>query len=156
ISCAMALVQGPWSFYALRLLLGCAEAGFFPWVILYLTFWFPARQRARAVSCFMIGAPVSVIMSVPISGGLLGYLHEAGGLAGWQWLFLLEGAPAVFLGVVAFFYLTDRPDAAHWLEPDERTWLARRMADEEHDRGRRHGVGLLHALAEPRLWLLIM
>jgi len=156
ISAGMAFVTGPWSFYALRLLLGVAEAGFFPGIILYLTYWFPARQRARAVSCFMTGSPIAGIISMPVSGAILDYLHSAGGLAGWQWLFIIEGAPAVILGIIALYYLTDRPEQASWLDAEERGWLARRMVDEELQRGRRHGLGMLRALTEPRLWLLIM
>ncbi len=156
ISCAMAMVQGKWGFYGLRLLLGFAEAGFFPGIILYLTYWFPARQRAREVSCFMIGSPVAGIISGPVSGAILEHMHQLGGLASWQWLFLIEGAPAVLLGVIALCYLTDRPEQANWLKPEERDWLVRRMAGEELERGRRHGADLLRALREPRLWLLIL
>jgi ACS family tartrate transporter-like MFS transporter len=112
ISCAMALVTGPLSFYLLRLLLGCAEAGFFPGIILYLTYWFPARQRARAVSRFMIGSPAAAIISLPISGLILDHFHLVAGLSGWQWLFLIEGLPAVVLGIVVLYYLTDRPEDA--------------------------------------------
>jgi ACS family tartrate transporter-like MFS transporter len=155
ISCAMLLVRGPWSFYALRLLLGIAEAGFFPGIILYLTYWFPARQRARAVSCFMTGSPLVGIIQGPLSGGILEYLDGAGGLAGWQWLFLLEGAPAVFLGFVVLFYLTDRPAQANWLSAEERDWLAQEMAQEECQR-RAHGLSSFRALADGRVWLLIL
>lgn len=156
ISCAMAMVQGKWGFYGLRVLLGFAEAGFFPGIILYLTYWFPARQRARAVSCFMIGSPVAGIISGPVSGAILDHMHHVGGLASWQWLFLIEGVPAVLLGVIAIYYLTDRPEHARWLTAEERDWLARRMAGEELERGRKHGADLFGALKEPRLWLLIL
>lgn len=155
-SCAMVLVRGPWSFYALRLLLGFAEAGFFPGIILYLTYWFPARQRARAISCFMTGSPVVGIIQGPLSGSILDYFDQTGGLAGWQWLFLLEGAPAILLGVVVLFYLTDRPADAGWLRPEERAWLSEAMASEDRERRARHGLTSFRALAEPRIWLLIL
>jgi ACS family tartrate transporter-like MFS transporter len=152
----MSMVQGKWGFYALRLLLGFAEAGFFPGIVLYLTYWFPARQRARAMSFFMIGSPVAGIISNPVSGVILDELHQVAGLAGWQWLFLLEGSPAVILGIIALFYLTDRPQQATWLDAEERDWLAEQIADEERERGQKHGDGLLRALREPRIWLLIL
>lgn len=155
ISSAMMFVTGPWSFYALRVLLGVAEAGFFPGVILYLSHWFPARERARAVAKFMTAAVIASLVGNPISGAILHYMNQAGGLAGWQWVFLLEGIPAVVLGFVTLKYLTDRPAQAHWLTTDERDWLAQRMAWEEGEREQRHGLGLLESLAYPRLWLLI-
>ncbi len=154
LSCGMMFVRGPWTFYLLRVLLGFAEAGFFPGIILYLTYWFPARQRARAVSRFMIGAPVVGILGGPLSGAILQYLDQVGGLAGWQWLFLLEGAPAVLLGVIAFFYLTDRPAKAGWLTAAERDWLSEEAAAEERER--RHDQTFASALAEPRVWLLVL
>ncbi len=156
ITCAMAAVRGPWSFYALRILLGFAEAGFFPGVILYLTYWFPARERARTVAWFMTGSPVAGIVGNPLSGAILHYLDQSGGLRGWQWLFLLEGVPAVLLGVVALRFLTDRPGHATWLSAAERAWLAERMAREESARSSRHGLTSLRALADRRVWLLIL
>src|SRR5262249_46425090 len=120
ITCTMMLVRGPWSFYLLRIALGFAEAGFFPGIILYLTYWFPARQRARTVACFMAASPITGAVGGPLSGAILQYLDQVGGLRGWQWLFVLEGAPAVLLGLVVLFYLTDRPEQAGWLTPKER------------------------------------
>src|SRR5207237_807261 len=102
ISAAMLFVRGPWSLYALRFLLGVAEAGFFPGIILYLSYWFPARQRARAVALFMMASPLAGVVGNPLSGALLQYLNGAAGLAGWQWLFLVEGMPAVSLGCYAW------------------------------------------------------
>ena len=154
LSSAMMLVRGPASFYLLRFLLGLAEAGFFPGIILYLSYWFPARERARAVSRFMTGSAVTGIVGNPMSGAILDYLGGAGGLAGWQWLFVLEGLPTVLLGVVALFYLTDRPEQASWLTPAERDWLAARMTQEEQHRQQHHRLTLLQALAQPRLLLL--
>jgi hypothetical protein len=108
ISALMALVSGVWSFYALRFLLGVAEAGFFPGIILYLTYWYPAEYRARFLAAFAIAVPMSSVIGAPISGLLLG-LDGALGLKGWQWLFVIEGVPSVLLGIVSWFYLTDRP-----------------------------------------------
>jgi ACS family tartrate transporter-like MFS transporter len=154
LSSSMMFVCGPMSFYLLRFLLGLAEAGFFPGIILYLSYWFPARERARAVSRFMIGSAVTGIVGNPLSGAILDYLGGAGGLAGWQWLFLLEGLPTIVLGIVAFFYLTDRPDQADWLPAAEREWLAQRMSDEERRREQQHRPTLFQALAMPRVLLL--
>src|SRR5258708_26677716 len=122
ISASMVLVSGPRSFYLLRFLLGAAEAGFFPGLILYLKNWFPARARARTVARFMTAAPLSGVVGGPLSGALLG-LHLTSGLAGWQWMFLLEGIPAVLLGGVVLVYLVDRPEDALWLPHEERDWL---------------------------------
>jgi ACS family tartrate transporter-like MFS transporter len=154
LSSAMMLVRGPATFYLLRLLLGLAEAGFFPGIILYLSYWFPARERARAVSRFMTGSAVTGIVGNPVSGAILQYLGGVGGVAGWQWLFLLEGLPTVILGIVALFYLTDRPAQAAWLAPAERAWLAERMKDEEQRRQSHHGLTLMQALSMPRVLLL--
>ena len=112
VSTCMMFVSGPWSFYSLRILLGVAEAGFFPGIILYLSHWFPARARARAVSRFMAAGVITSLLGTPLSGAILQYMNHFGGLAGWQWVFLLEGLPAVVMGFVTVRYLTDRPDQA--------------------------------------------
>src|ERR1700731_197045 len=122
-----------YSFYLLRVLLGAAEAGFFPGIIFYLTLWFPTEYRARIVGYFMAAIPLSTVIGAPISGALL-YLHGGLGLAGWQWLFVIEAVPAIILAVMVFFYLTDRPADAAWLAPDERHWLAERLALEQRQR----------------------
>src|SRR3979411_2670289 len=129
ISAAMALVSGVWSFYALRFLLGVAEAGFFPGIILYLTYWYPAKYRARFLAAFAIAVPGSTVIGAPISGLLLG-LDGAMGLKGWQWLFVIEGVPSVVLGVVSWFYLTDRPAKADWLTAEQKGWLSSKLAGE--------------------------
>src|ERR1700740_826101 len=121
------------SFYVLRVLLGAAEACFFPGIIFYLTPLFSAGYRARIVGYFMAAIPLSTVIGAPISGLLL-YLHGGLGLAGWQWLFLIEAAPAIMLAGVVFFYLTDWPADAAWLAPDERTWLAGRLELEQRQR----------------------
>src|ERR1700732_3259723 len=133
ISGAMAFVQGPNSFYTLRFLLGAAEAGFFPGIILYLSYWFPARQRAAVTAIFMAAAPLSTVLGSPVSGALL-EMHGLLGLAGWQWMFIIEAVPAVFLGVVVLFYMTDRPEQAKWLRDDERTWLVSALNTESAKR----------------------
>src|SRR6201997_4155437 len=117
------------AFYLIRVLLGIAEAGFFPGIIFYLTLWFPAVYRARIVGYFMAAIPLSTVIGAPISG-LLFYLHGGLGLAGWQWLFIIEAVPAIVLAGVVFFYLTDRPADASWLAPEERNWLTERLTIE--------------------------
>jgi ACS family tartrate transporter-like MFS transporter len=126
ISAGMAFVQGSASFYTLRFLLGAAEAGFFPGIILYLSYWFPARQRAVVTAIFMAAAPLSTVLGSPVSGALL-EMHGMFGLSGWQWMFIIEAVPAVILGVVVLFYMTDRPEKAKWLKDDERNWLVTAM-----------------------------
>jgi D-galactonate transporter len=153
ISAAMMFVKGWWSFAALRLLLGVAEAGFFPGIILYLTFWFPARQRGRAVAFFMVASPLSGMIGGPISGAIMQYMEDTAGFAGWQWLFLLEGIPSVIMGIVVWTWLTDRPEQAVWLDPVERDWLVERMSREDKRRPKRH---LGQALRQPGVWLLCL
>ena len=124
-----------WTFYLLRVLLGFAEAGFFPGIIFFLTLWFPSSYRARIIGYFMAAIPLSSALGSPVSAQLLG-LNGVAGFAGWQWLYLVEAAPSLVLSVVVFFYLTDRPAEAHWLTDEERNWLTKRLAAE--DRGRAH------------------
>jgi len=127
LAAAMALVSGPRSLYAMRFLLGAAEAGFFPGVMLYLTYWFPRTYRARIISLFTVAIPISGFLGSPISVALLaaeGWL----GLHGWQWMFIIEGAPAVVLGVLCLFVLRDRPADARWLSTEERAWLQQRLS----------------------------
>jgi ACS family tartrate transporter-like MFS transporter len=153
ISAAMIFTRGAWSFCLLRFLLGCAEAGFFPGILLYLTFWFPARERARAVAMVMMASPVVLMLGGPMTGALLQFANHRANLAGWQWVFLLEGLPAVLLGVVTFFHLTDRPEQAAWLLPEEKAWLAGRIVAEGGQRARQHS--LKEAALDPRVWHLI-
>jgi MFS family permease len=129
LACAMALISGETSFYILRTLLGAAEAGFFPGIIYYLSTWYPARRRGRITGLFMACIPLSTAVGSPISTALL-YLNGIFGLRGWQWMFLIEGIPPILLGVFTWFYLTERPAEAKWLEPDERAWLSRTIEDE--------------------------
>jgi len=154
VSMATMFVAGQWSFYAMRIILGIAEAGFFPGMVLYLTYWVPAAERARTGALFMTAAPVAVLVGAPLSEALLS-LDGRMGLAGWQWLFLVEGFPAVVLGVVAFFFLTDRPEDAGWLPPAERAWLSQVMADERSHRvSHHHGMSDLKALMHGRVLLI--
>ena len=127
VSATFALVAGPNSFLVLRFVLGAAEAGFFPGVILYLTYWFPATHRARIVGIFMVAIPVAGLTGSPISGAILG-MDGVLGLGGWQWVFILEALPAVVLGIVALIWLTDRPEHATWLTPAQKSWLLGAMA----------------------------
>lgn len=151
-STAMIFVTGPASFYLLRLLLGAAEAGFFPGIILYLTHWFPARERGRAVGLFMTATAMAGVIGAPLSSALL-QLDDALGLKGWQWLFLIEGLPAMLLAPVVLMKMTERPADATWLTADERDWLAREMAAEQAETAHAH-VTLREALLSARLWLV--
>ena len=156
ISASMMFVTSPESFYLLRFLLGLAEAGFYPGIVLYLSYWFPAQERARAVARFMTGAAVTGIVGMPLSGAIMQYMNDVAGLADWQWLFLLEGLPSTAVGIIALFYLTDRPEKARWLTPVERSWLAKRMQQEETHREAAHGFTLWQAITDPRIWLLCL
>src|ERR1700683_1201419 len=132
VSAACALIGGPTSFLVLRFLLGAAEAGFFPGVILFITYWYPAQYRAIIVGLFMVALPVAGLIGSPISGAIL-YMDGSLGLGGWQWMFILEAVPAVLLGIATFFYLTDGPEHASWLTLEQRQWL---MATLETERKR--------------------
>ncbi len=142
ISGAMAFVTGPTSFYILRFLLGAAEAGFFPGIILYLSYWFPAKNRAAVTALFMAAAPISVALGSPISGALL-ELDGLFGMHGWQLMFMIEAVPALVLGVVVLFYMTDRPEKAKWLADDEREWLSATMNAERAAKDR---AGASHSI----------
>jgi len=150
VSCSMIFIRGPVSFYVLRFLLGAAEAGFFPGMILYLRQWFPARARARAVAWFMTANPLAGVIGSPISGALLG-LHGAG-LAGWQWLFLLEGTPAVILGATVYWVLADSPKEARWLSDEQRVWLVDELGRERTQDSVGQREGLWSVLANWRVW----
>ena len=141
------------TFYAIRALLGAAEAGFFPGIIFYLTLWFPSVYRGRVIGLFMAAIPLSSAIGSPISGLILG-MHGIAGLEGWQWLFILEAVPAIVLAFVTYFYLTDRPADAQWLAPDERTWLTERLAAERRQREAVHNLSVWEAMYNPRVWAL--
>jgi D-galactonate transporter len=143
ISACMVFVKGPVGFYVVRFLLGMAEAGFFPGMILYLSYWFPARERARAVGFFMSAIAISYAIGAPISGGIMSALGGVAGLSDWQWLFVLEAVPALLAGFAVWRFLPDGPQDAGWLDDDERAWLAERLEGEEQVRLRRerHTLG---------------
>jgi MFS transporter, ACS family, tartrate transporter len=155
ISVAMMFVEGKWSFYALRFALGVAEAGFLPGILYYLSQWFPKQERARAVSWFMLGIPLSTVFGGPLAGVLLG-LDGWHGLQGWQWLFVLEGLPAVVFGIVTWMWLPDTPRDVHWLSKAEQQHVEQRVAGEDAATRARHvGSGsLMTALLHPTVWLL--
>ena len=151
ISAAMMLVETPTQFYVLRFLLGVAEAGFFPGVILYLTFWFPAARRGRVTALFATAVALSTVIGAPLSGFIMHYLDGVNGWAGWQWLFVIEGLPSVAMGLAALAYLDDRVEDARWLSEAERALITADIAREQD--------GIAHArvvdgLRLPRVWLM--
>jgi MFS family permease len=152
ISAATVFTIGAYSFYGLRFLLGAAEAGYFPGVAYYITLWFPKEYRARIFAWFLLGIPASAVIGAPISTALLD-LHGFLGLSGWQWLFLVEAAPAVVLGVIMFFTTADGPQKAAWLTPEEKDYVAKRLAAEPKVRERKH---LLETFKDHRALLLAM
>lgn len=152
VSCFMIFIRGPLSFYSMRFLLGAAEAGFFPGIILYMKRWFPATARARAVALFMAANPLAGVLGSPISGALLN-LH-GGGLSGWQWMFLIEGLPAIILGAVVYFTLADNPSEADWLPPEERTWLLGKLAEERISAEKISFKSILRVVFNLKIWML--
>src|SRR5690606_29400107 len=155
IAGGMAFVDSTTSFYVMRFLLGVAEAGFFPGIILYLSYWFPARHRAGVIAMFMAAAPIAVAIGSPISAALL-QMDGIWGFAGWQWMFLIEAIPAVILGIVVFFYMTDRPEKAKWLKEDERNWLVKTMQDEDVGKNSNQHHSILRGLLNPRVLALAL
>jgi ACS family tartrate transporter-like MFS transporter len=153
VSVAMVFTRGPISFYVLRFLLGLAEAGFFPGIILYLSYWFPANHRSAVTAMFMAAAPIAGLIGSPVSGALMG-LNGLLGLRGWQWLFLVEGIPAIVLGLITFRFLTDRPANATWLTPDERDWLSSAIQQEQTALKNPRSHNAWHALTDWRVLAL--
>ena len=156
LSALTAFVWNPPSFYAVRVLLGAAEAGFFPGMIFYMTLWFPRRNRAAMFATFNIAVPLSSMIGAPLSGLVIEYFGGAAGLAGWQWMFILEALPAVIMGLVVLSSLPDSPASAGFLAPEERAWLASRLESEraEQEATGRYTVG--QALREPRVLLMCL
>jgi ACS family tartrate transporter-like MFS transporter len=152
ISCLMIFIRGPVSFYGMRFLLGAAEAGFFPGMILYMKRWFPANARARAVAWFMTANPIAGIVGSPVSGALLGLSGK--GLSGWQWMFLMEGMPAILLGVTVYWALSDNPREARWLKGEERAWLLARLAFEQRAEAVLQKGSFWDVLTSRRIWML--
>jgi ACS family tartrate transporter-like MFS transporter len=157
VSLCSAFVVGPISFCAMRFLLGIAESGFFPGMILYISLWFPARQRAVAVAVFMAAAPLSMAVGSPVSGALM-ELRPFLGLANWQWLFILEALPAILLGFLTLRVLADKPEHASWLDDEERNWLRQTLAAEHaHESAPESGWHSTWAvLRQPRVLLLVL
>ncbi|RRV04549.1 MFS transporter [Pseudomonas sp. v388] len=155
ISAGTAFVQGANSLYVMRFLLGAAEAGFFPGVLLYLTYWLPSAYRGRMVAIFMVAIPAANFIGSPLSGLLLS-LDGWYGMRGWHWLFILEGIPAVLLGIACLFVLTDKPEQAKWLSDEQRNWLVQRLAQE---RGRKTAIGhmsLWKLLRHKDIWIMAL
>ena len=153
LAMSMMFVRTPFAFNALRFLLGMAEAGFFPGVIFYLTLWFPVETRARAVSRFYIALPLGSVVMGSLAGWLLG-LGGKLGLAGWQWLFLVEGLPAVLFSVVMLWLLPDGPANAAWLTSEEKDWLQNQLKADSARAHLGHEAGVLQALLSPKVWLI--
>ena len=161
VASAMAFIQNAEQFLTLRVLLGIAEAGFFPGIIFYLSLWFPARYRARVIALFYLGIPISQVIGAPLSAGLI-KLGDFDGFAGWRTMYLVEGLPAVILGIVTIFYLTDRPTQAKWLNPDQREWLSAELDREEQLKhlevgsASSKGAQVRKVLANPTVWALAL
>jgi MFS family permease len=155
VSGLTAFVWNDWSFYTIRFLLGLAEAGFFPGVVLYMTWWYPSRYRARMIAVFQSAGTISLIVGPPL-GGLLLQMNQILGLYGWQWLFLLEALPSVIMAVVTWRLLTDRPRDAEWLRPDQRTWLDNRLAAERRQKESIRKFSLAEAFTHPKVVLLTL
>jgi D-galactonate transporter len=151
VSGCTALVRTPWEFYTVRFLLGLAEAGFFPGMILYLTYWFPSNRRARMMAILMAGNPVSGIIGGPLSGYILRYFSGIRHVAGWQWLFIIEAMPAVVLGVIILFYLDDRVVSAKWMSDQEKAIVAAEISDEA---GSKTHHTVRSVFTSPRVWLM--
>jgi D-galactonate transporter len=154
VATVLAFVPNPVTLVILRFLLGVAEAGFFPGIILYLTYWFPKAQRAKAVALFMAAIPISTAVGSTLSSLLIAHGDGVFGLAGWRFMFLVEGIPAILLAVVTWFYLTDRPEQAKWLTDEERTWLTNELDTERRATEADHHWPLKKALTHPRILAL--
>ncbi|WP_413671733.1 MFS transporter [Massilia cellulosiltytica] len=152
ISASFSFVQSPTVFYAMRFLLGVAEAGFAPGVILYITYWFPQARRAKVMALFFMAIPLASIVGAPLSGWILEHFSGVSGLRGWQWLFALEALPSMVLGLAILFYLDDSIEAATWLTRDEKDILQRNLASENGDKVAHHSAAAF--LSDRRLWLL--
>ena len=151
LSAAMMLVSNETAFYIMRFLLGVAEAGFFPGIILYLTYWYPAQRRGRITAMFMTGIPLAGVVGGPLSGYIMKSFDGVSALAGWQWMFLLEGVPAIILGLIVILTMDDRISAATWLSEEERQLLEKNIAEDAQEK-QDHAV--LHILSSGRVWLM--
>jgi ACS family tartrate transporter-like MFS transporter len=153
LSASMSLITSVPQFIFMRFLLGAAEAGFFPGVIFYLTRWFPADYRGSIISRFMFAQPLALMIGSALSGWLLTF-DGVMGVAGWKWMFIIEGTPTVLIGIIAYFYLTDSPDKATWLKPEEREWLCTKIKNEEKKVDAKGKVSMWKAMANVKVWIL--
>ena len=160
VSACTMFVHGKWDFYGIRFLLGVVESGFFPGVILYLTFWFTSKYRAKMVAAFMTAIPLSGLIGGPISGWLLNKMASVGGLHAWQWLFIVEAVPSVIAGFVTMIFLEDSPEKAKWLNQDEKNLLLTRLNEDEELKktaaGEHHHHRFVDALKKPAVWLFCL
>lgn len=154
VAVAIGFAPNATTLLVLRFLLGVAEAGLFPGVVFYLSLWFPAAYRARVVGLFMLAIPLASAVGTPLGAWLIQAGHGVFGLAGWRFMMVCVGAPAIVLGVICWFYLTDRPADAHWLSDEQRRWLAGVLAEEQREVAHRYAVPLRRALTSPRTWAL--
>ncbi|MBE9607315.1 MFS transporter [Acetobacteraceae bacterium H6797] len=154
LSACFAFVETAWQFYLLRFLLGVAEAGFYPGVILYLTYWFPSHRRAKMFALFQAGSPMAGILGNPISGAIMQYTHGTGGWHGWQWMFVLEAIPALVLGVVVLLYLDNRVSEAKWLNDEEKAVLKRNI--EADQVGKTESHSFTQIIKDPRVWVMCL
>jgi D-galactonate transporter len=152
VAAAMMFVSTPTMFYVLRFLLGVFEAGFFPGVLLYLTYWYPNARRGRIIALFMSATAIAGILAGPLSGGIMKYLDGMNGWAGWQWLFLVQGLPATLLGIAAYFYLQDKPEDARWLNPAEKA-IVRAELDQDQQAAASHG-SFWQLLRDPKVYVM--
>lgn len=153
LSAAMAMTSGTVSFIVLRFLLGAAEAGFFPGIILYLTYWFPEKYRGVIISRFMFAQPIALMIGSAVSGWILG-MDGVLGMTGWKWLFILEGLPSILVGIIAFAYLTDKPEKAKWLSDEERQWLRAQLDSEQAKVEAVRKYSLRESMLNPRVLLI--
>lgn len=156
VAAGMAFVTNVTTFYIMRFLLGAFEAGFYPGVVLYLTYWFPPSRRGRAMAIFAMGTSFAYLIAGPLSGALLKYMNGAAGLAGWQWMFIVQGLPACIMGLVVWKFLSNRPSEAGWLSTDEKARVEEHLAREPHPVETGHHGSWRSMLADPKVYLLIL
>lgn len=156
VSAGMMFVQTPMQFYIARILLGFAEGGFFPGIALYLTYWFPAHKRGQVTSRLFFAVAVAGVVGGPVSGWIMANMGGVAGLRGWQWLFVIEGLPASILGIVAYFYLTDRPGEAKWLNANERQLLLTDLAEDEKKRDAQSSHSFAQVMKQPRIYFIAL
>ena len=156
VAAAMMFVQTPMQFYMVRFLLGVFEAGFFPGIILYLTFWYPSARRGQMIAIFMAATSVAGVIAGPLCGGIMKYLDGANGLAGWQWLFVVQGLPASLLGIVAYFYLQDKPEDARWLSASEKKVLQANLDNDQKNVASASHASLGQMLRDRKVYVLAL